>query len=200
MFRLTNNRNTELRRDPRPARRKWKSTGSILAALGGLLLTASLAAAGEASTSASAAANPFGPGTASATANFNGRGPGFARTDTRSGNNINLGRGLAFGLDRDGLSFSSSHAVAPRFGPAVAGTFNLTLGFDGSVSGSHGLSVANGSPTRSVHAGGTTSLRRGIPTAVSTAGGRTGFGGKVRAYTNSHTERPRFSSRPIRWR
>ncbi|MFQ5430589.1 MAG: hypothetical protein ACE5E1_09800 [Phycisphaerae bacterium] len=158
-----------------------------------ILIGAASARAGQATTSASAASNGRGPGTAAASAAYNGRGPGFAQTRTRSGR-VSFGRGIAFGMDRNGVSFSASQAVAPRFGPAVATNFNLSVGFDGRVSGSRGLSIAGGSRQRAAHAGGFARARRGRTSAMSTASGRTGRRGYVRAMTRSHTHRPR-----LRW-
>ncbi|MCG8405471.1 MAG: hypothetical protein MI923_09760 [Phycisphaerales bacterium] len=148
------------------------------------LLTAPLAFAGEASTSASAGSNGFGPGTATATAGYNGGGRGYARTQTRSGH-VNFGRGVAFGIDRNGVSFSSSHAIAGRFGPAVARNFNMTIGFDGRVSRSSGTTVAGGSATRQAQAGGFARAVRGNPTSASTVSGRTGPRGFVQARTDA---------------
>ncbi len=159
-----------------------------LAAVLSLLMTAAIAQGGEATTSASANSNGMGPGTASATANYSGRGQGFARTRTQSGN-LSFGRGVAFGIDRNGVNFSTSSAFAPALGPAVASNFNLSVAFNGEVSGSHGLSVAGGSRQRSAHAGGSSKIRRGRATSISRAGGRTARRGFVRARTRSRASR-----------
>ncbi len=136
---------------------------------------------------------------------YNGGGPGYAQTQTRSGP-VSFGQGVAFGVDRDGVSFSASQAVATPHGPAVATTFNLTVGFNGQTASSQGLSVAGGSRQRQARASGSTGLRHGRPTAISRAGGRTGHRGFVRAKTRSRSTqfrrmRPR-STRHIRprWR
>ena len=166
------------------------------------LAAAMPAFAGTANSSASASSNGRGPGTAVATAGYDGNGIGIARTNTKSGS-INLAQGLSVGFDEDGLSLSSSFAVAPRSGPAAAGTFNLAVGLDGSVSHSVGRTVASGDRSRSVEAGGSVSPgshgRSG--TATATANGRTGPRGQVLAQTSSHTSRPKVirheRSRPI---
>lgn len=172
-----------------PTAREGLANGRLAWTLAALLalLTAPLAFGGEASTSASAGSNGIGPGTATANAAYTGGGRGFARTQTRSGR-VNFGRGVAYGIDRNGVSFSSSHAVAGRFGPAVARNFNITIGFDGRVTRSSGVSVASGSPAREAHAGGFANARRGNPTSVSTAGGRTGPRGFVRARTDAKSD------------
>lgn len=142
--------------------------------------------AGEASTSASAGSTGRGPGTAAATAQYTGGGRGFAQTQTRSGS-ISMGRGIAYGVDQRGITLSVSNAIAGRFGPAVASNFNLTIGFDGSVAGSGGTSVARGSPVRTASAGGFASSGGGGTTAGVTAGGRTGPTGVVHATTYSQS-------------
>ncbi len=135
-----------------------------------------MAMAGEAETNAWARNGwARGSGAAGATANWDGDdGWGIARTRTRSGD-VSVGRGLAIGIDRDGLDFSFSHAIAGRFLPAYAGTFNLSIGFDGSVNGSYGGAFAQGGATRSAQ-----------------AGGQTRSGGIVQARTNSY-------SNPVPW-
>ena len=150
-------------------------------------MTAAEAWAGDAATSASAGSNGRGPGTAAATAQYSGD-RGFARTDTRSGP-VSYGSGVAYSVDRNGVSLSVSHAVAGVFGPAVASSFNLSIGRDGSVASSNSLSVAGGSVTRSASAGGFTSTGRSGATAGATAAGHTGSRGVVKVVTVSHTRR-----------
>jgi hypothetical protein len=144
------------------------------------------ALAGEASSGASASSNRWGPGTAAATAGYQGNGIGFARTNTRSGN-TNFAQGLSVGFDEEGLSLSTSYAVAPRFGTAAAGTMNVAIGLDGSVATSAGRTVADGDPDRRVDASG--SARPGSygrsPAAVATTGGATGPRGTVVSRTHS---------------
>ncbi|MBN1345256.1 MAG: hypothetical protein JXQ73_21365 [Phycisphaerae bacterium] len=149
--------------------------------------------AGEASTNAWAQ----NTGSAGATANWDGDGgKGIARTDTRTGK-INLARGLAVGIDRDGLDLSFSHAIAPQRGPAYAGTFNLSIGRDGSVSHSYGGAIAQGGSTRSVEATGATSSRWN-GTALASAGGNTTRGGTVQARTYSRNDRAQpYQGRPV---
>ncbi len=159
-------------------------------------LVAGTALAGEATTSANAGTT-YG-GKASATANWNGDGGnGFSRTRTQTGD-VNLARGVAFGVDKDGMDLSFSHAIAPKLGPAYAGTFHLSIGTDGQVSGSYGGVVSKGGLVRSAEAGGTTSSRTGAATAV--ARGDTAPGGSVQARTHSYTVRPAPVQRPVRYR
>lgn len=161
-----------------------------LAAAMCLMASASVVNAGEAATSASAGSNGRGPGTAGATASYEGDGRGWTKTTTKSGN-INYGRGTAFGIDKDGVTFSVSQAIAPRVGPALASTFNVSIGFNGEVNSSHGMSTASGSNVREVNAGGSASSNRfGGGSAVATAGGKTGNGGRVDAFTKSYSRRP----------
>lgn len=157
--------------------------------------------AGQADSSASAASNGWGPGTAAATAGYDGNGIGFARTDTRSGN-TNFAQGVSFGVDEEGLSLSTSYAVAPRLGPAAAGTLNLAIGYDGSVAHSVGRTVADGSPDRAVSAGGQARPGyRGQPaTAGATVHGLTGPTGTVVSNTHSQSHRPRTYAPPVQKR
>lgn len=149
------------------------------------------ALAGEANSSATASSNWWGPGTAAATAGYEGNGIGFAKTNTRSGN-VNLAQGVSVGFDEEGLSLSTSYAVAPRHGSAAAGTLNMAIGLDGSVSTSAGQTVADGDPYRQVDAGG--SARPGA--AVATTGGSTGPRGTVVSQTRSDN-RPGVFGRPV---
>lgn len=147
--------------------------------------------AGEASTSAWA--NNAGLGNAGAIAQYNGQpgNLGIARTDTRTGT-VNLARGLAVGVDADGLDFSFSHAIAPNGGPAYAGTLNLSIGRNGEVNGSYGGVLSQGGVVRNVESGGSTSSRiGGTPTAI--ARGDATPGGRVTAQTNT------FSRPPVRY-
>lgn len=145
--------------------------------------------AGEASTSAAVTQIGLRPGTATANAAYVGDGRGQARTMTRSGR-VSLAEGLAIGVDRDGIDFSVSYAVGGRFLPAVASTFNLSLGRDGSVASSGGLTVANPAPVRSVNAGGFARSQLGGSIAGATAGGRSDPHGKVTARTWSNSRPP----------
>jgi len=147
------------------------------------------ALASEAETSATAGSSRgYRSGTAAATARYEGD-RGFARTDTRSGR-VSLARGVALGMDEDGLSLSVSHAVAPAGGPAVASNFNISLGLDGSVAHSVGLAVADGPIFRSATAGGTSSAGRSGSVAASLASGKTDSLGTVRVTTHSDGSRP----------
>lgn len=154
------------------------------AVLSGLFLTASTFA-GDAATSATAGSNPrTGGGTAAATATYDGR-VGFARTDTRSGR-VNTARGVAVGVDENGLSLSVSTAVAGRVGPAIATNFNLTIDRDGDVAHSTGVSVANGPGPREVTAGGSTGATRNTIGATSFGHAKAPHG-TVRVITRSRS-------------
>jgi hypothetical protein len=161
------------------------------------MMTATAAWAGDASTTAWADNGWTSPGSAGATANYNGDddGVGFARTRTRTGN-VNLARGVAVGFDRDGLDLSLSHAFAPKFGPAYAGTFNLSIGADGQVSGGYGGVLARGGESRSVEAGGVTSSHDGQTQVITR--GNTAPGGTIDAgsRTFSKPRQPRRDAKP----
>jgi hypothetical protein len=158
---------------------------TILSGLVGTILIQT-ASAGVATTSAAASSDGYRPGTAVATAAYEGNGVGLTRTNTRSGN-VSFARGFSLGFDQNGLSLSNSYAVAPRRGPAVAGTFNLAIGTDGSVSHAVGRTVAAGDTSRGVEASG--SARRAAASAA--VRGATGSRGHVISKTRSHTQRAR---------
>jgi hypothetical protein len=149
-----------------------------------------VARAGEVSTSASATGNAWGPGTAAATAGYSGNGPGYAHTDTRTGN-VNFASGVAWGVDNRGVCFSASNALAGRVGPALASNLNICIGLDGSVASSGGLAAARGGLTRSVSAGGFARSQFGGGVASSMVGARTdprGFA-SGRTWSNSTPRR-----------
>lgn len=179
----------------RPRRIVMKTTNLAIAMVT-MLATALGAVAGQADSSASASSNGRGPGTASATAGYQGNGVGFTHTNAKSGN-VNIAEGLSFGFDEQGLSLSSSFAVAPRIGSAAAGTFNLALGLDGDVSYGVGRSAAAGDSYRSVEAGGSAAPGRYGRSggAVATASGRTGPRGVAVAKTSSHNSRVKIIRR-----
>jgi hypothetical protein len=166
----------------------------------GLLIAAPNAWAGRSSTSASASSDGRGPGSAAATAEYDGNGIGYTRTNTRSGR-INFGQGISLGFDEEGLTFSTSYAVAPQRGPAAAGTFNLAIGTDGSVSHGVGQTVAYGDRTRSVEAGGFArpGSRGNAPAAGATVGGSTGPRGRVIAQTHTATRRATVIRAAAHW-
>lgn len=144
--------------------------------------------AGEASTSASATNGVGHPGNAAATANYTGDGgEGFARTRTETVGGLNVARGVAVGFDEDGLDVSFSHALAPLFGPAYAGTFNMSIGMNGQVSASYGGTVAAGGLARTASAGGVTRSDPAGATAQAHATGNTVGGGHVNAWTRSNS-------------
>lgn len=152
----------------------------------GLMCGMGNAWAGEASTSANASNGWRTSGSAGATANYTGEGngPALARTRTGSGK-VNWAEGLAVGVDRDGLDFSFSHALANKFGAAYAGTFNLSIGYDGSVTGSYGGVVSRGGVARSAEAGGVTRTSPYGATSMANANGNTAGGGTVKARVDS---------------
>jgi hypothetical protein len=99
-----------------------------------------------------------------------------------------VARGLAWGLDQNGLSLSASTALAGRRG-AVARNFNLTIGTDGQVAVSGGRSVSVGSQQRSAGAGGLAgNTGRGTYT-MSTAHGKSDPRGFVRTQTWSKSQK-----------
>lgn len=162
-----------------------KRKEQLLMMAGGLVLAGlvSVAAASDAETSAQATGGRGPSGSALATARYEGD-VGFARTDTRSGR-VNLARGVALGFDADGLSLSLSTALAPRSGPALATTFNISIGTNGEVAHSVGTALATGGTARTVAAGGSAATARHGGTAVAAASGRTQSGGTVRVATQS---------------
>lgn len=172
-----------------------RSTGPtpLVGAVMSLLLVVPAALASDASTSASASSPGAGPGTAAASAQYSGD-RGFAGTHTRSGL-ISFGRGVAFGVDQDGISFSASYAVAGSRGPAVASSLNISIGRDGQVSRSLSRSIAGGSLDRQVSVGGFSSVHRANTAAGATASGRTGQNGFVRAFTQTRTMPPSVQGR-----
>jgi hypothetical protein len=148
-----------------------------------------LALASDAQTSATAGSNSLRPnGTAAAAAHYEGQ-VGFARTQTQSGR-VNLARGVAVGVDKQGLSLSVSHAVAPRLGPAVGSNFSLSIGRDGEVSKNHSIAVARGPIEREVTVGGQAGSHRFGSTASGIASGRTDPFGRVQASSDSRVSRP----------
>lgn len=165
-----------------------KNQRFVIGVMLAMLAVATPALASDAWTSASATNNRGRPGTATATAGYTGD-QGFARTQTRSGG-FTLSRAVAVGVDEDGLSISVSNALAPRNGPAIATTFNLSIDLDGGVSRSGGAAVAVGGIDRSVSAAGRAAAPRGAPIAIAAAGGRTSWGGGVRSNVHSGQELP----------
>lgn len=121
---------------------------------------------------------------ATATGGYRGPGIGWGNTEAQTGK-INFAHGLGVGVDQRGLSLSSSYALGSKFGPAVAGTFNLGISPDGRVNGSVGrVAAEGGGPTQEVNAGGFASPGR-YGSAGATAGGRNGPGGVVRSNVDS---------------
>lgn len=149
-----------------------------------LMLTAS-AWASDASTSANASGGR-GPGSASASAHYEGDA-GFARTDTRTGR-VNIARGVALGVDEDGISLSVSTAIAPRLGPALATTFNISIGTNGESAVGTGRVTALGGLVRSAGAAGGARADRDGAAASAAGTGRTAPGGIVKVKTVSRHE------------
>ncbi len=144
----------------------------------GLVLSGSTAVwAAESATSAT-----VGAGTAGATARYSGD-VGFARTDSQTGR-VDLARGVAVGVDQNGLSLSVSHAVRPEHGPALAANMNVAIGRTG-VATSTGLTVASPGPLSSAAAGGSASTNGWQPHSSAQATGRSGPDGHVRAFTTA---------------
>lgn len=162
----------------------------------GMWMAGGMALASEAETSARAGNDRRGNGTASATARYEGD-RGFARTRTQSGD-VTLARGVAVGVDRDGISLSVSNAVASKRGPAIATNLNISIGRDGQRSVSLGAAVAQGGDRRVASAGGSAVVRRGISPAVASASGETDRRGKVIVRTYAKDHKPERKSRPRR--
>lgn len=160
-------------------------TTTIMLLMGPLGMTAIFGS--EAATQASVTSGRGGSGSAMATAEYEGV-VGLARTRTETGK-VTLARGLAVGLDEDGLSVSFSHGVASRRGPAYAGTFNLAINTDGQVSGSYGGVLSRGGSSRSATAGGEVQAARRGGSATAFATGHTQGGGSVKANTQSYQRR-----------
>lgn len=173
-------------------------TYTIAASLS-LALTAGAAFASDAATSAAVGGGFGRPGAATATARYEGD-VGLARTDTQTGR-VNIARGLAVGVDEDGLALSLSNAVMTPGGVAVATNLNIGIDRDGDVSTSTGLTVAAGLREREASAGGQVSTRLGGGTATSIAQGRTDRHGRVIARTTADDYRPkRVLVRPAHYR
>lgn len=162
--------------------------GMLVSAVGSACITNALAAGAGTSANAGSSWNSSN-GTAGATAEYQGD-HGWTRTDARSGR-VNTATGVAVGADSDGISLSVSNALAPRNGPALASNFNLSIGRDGQVSSSFGLSAAGGPLYREASAGGGTATRRHGGGAVSEAGGRSDDFGSVTTRTGANEVRGR---------
>ena len=155
------------------------------------------ALASDAATSASAGSTRGQRnGTAAATASYQGD-VGFARTQSRSGS-VNTARGVAVGVDANGLTLSISRALATRTGSAVATNFNLSIGRDGRVSGSTGIALARGPLRSSASAGGQASTDGRNATAISQASGKSDAFGQASASTRSFSTKARTQPVPIK--
>jgi hypothetical protein len=159
------------------------------------VLAAAAVLGSDAQTSASAGAGRFGrPGSATATANYEGDA-GFARTDTRSGT-VNIARGIAVGVDENGIALSISTAIAPRRGPAVATNFSIAIGNDGTAT-SDGLAVSVGPAHRSVAAAGGVGAEPFGSQAISTASASSDRLGHAWASTHARHAPIRGDSGPV---
>jgi hypothetical protein len=110
----------------------------------------------------------YGVDRAAATANYDGR-VGFARTKAKTGK-INLARGVALGIDREGISFSISNAIGGKRA-SLASNLNVSFGRDGDHSVSMGSTVSRGNRYHSAQAGGSASSYRGRSSATAAASG-----------------------------
>ncbi len=137
------------------------------------------ALAADAETTASAGSGRGRDGTASATARYEGD-VGFARTDSRSGR-VSTARGVAVGVDEDGLALSVSGAVAGPGGRAIATNLSIEIERDGDVSISSGRADSRGRLFREASAGGVA----GRGSATSVASGRSDRYGTVRVKTDA---------------
>lgn len=160
------------------------------------LMTSNLSAS-DAETSASAGhARTLRNGSAAATARYDGD-IGFARTETSSGD-VSRARGVAVGVDKDGLTFSLSNAFVARNGLGLATNLNISIDRDGRVSRSGGIALADSPFERSVTAGGGASNDRGRAAMTAYATGRTDPYGRVDARTYADSSRaPLPSHRPL---
>ena len=149
--------------------------------------------ASDAETSASAAGSrDRRNGAASATAHYTGD-LGFARTETSSGD-ISRARGVAVGLDEDGLTFSLSNAFATRDGSGLATNFNISIDRDGRISRNGGIARADSPYVRSVSASGAARIERRGAVTTSYASGHTDPYGRVEARTYADSARSNRSA------
>ena len=180
---------TETRNEENRGGRTMKTAKATMAALMAMGMWTGMATASQAETSAGVSGSRHGATTAEATARYDGD-VGLARTDTRTGR-ISLARGLAVGLDRNGLTLSASHALGTRSGFGVARNFNLSIGRDGRVAVSGGRTVSYGSQRRSAEAGGVARAGHGRTGASSWAAGSSDRRGFVRTGTHARSFKPR---------
>ncbi len=144
--------------------------------------------ASDAESWARATGGGWRPGTAAAGARYEGDF-GFARSDTRTGK-MNFARGVAVGVDENGLSLSISTAIAPNRGPALATNFNLSIGSDGEVAASTGRVLAEGGARRTAETGGFAGATPRGAASLARAGGDSGARGVVHAVAHSEHYRP----------
>lgn len=161
-----------------------------LSMLTGLGLFCGLSFAADAATSAGVTARNSGPGVATATAQYTGDA-GYARTSSHSGD-VSRARGIAVGVDENGLAISLSNAVEHN-GLALATNFNINIGRDGDVSTSSGLALGRGGSQREAAVVGSAGHNR---PALSIANARTERGGVAQVVTRAE-QRPARPERVI---
>ncbi|MDX2198712.1 MAG: hypothetical protein SF069_07035 [Phycisphaerae bacterium] len=154
-----------------------------------LLVSGDAALAAEATTSATVGNGIGRTPTAAATADYAGD-RGFTRSEATSGP-ISTARGVALGVDEDGLSLSISNAIAPQHGPAIATNYNLSVGRDGRVSSSAGLAIADGPVHREARTSGGTATTGNGGGATSIAEGSSDRFGTVRTHSIANDTGPR---------
>ena len=154
---------------------------------------AALTRAAETNSHAAAGHDGYGNRRAEAAAGYDGA-LGFARTRTHTGP-ISTARGVALGLDEDGLSLSLSHAISGPFGRSAARNLNLSIGMNGQVAVSRGSADSNGSRGSSAYAGGGSGVCDGRTVAYGDAGGTTDRNGGVTSEVITRTSPARRGAR-----
>ncbi len=150
----------------------------FMAAVGILVGLASSVNASDARTSAEVGSSRGGADHAAATADYHGR-VGIARTNAKTGK-INLARGLALGLDEDGVSFSLSQALGGQRA-SLASNLNVSLNRDGDHSVSFGSTLSRGPRHHSAKVEGGASADRRSTRATAAASGDADRRGRVDA-------------------
>ncbi|MGB0715463.1 MAG: hypothetical protein ACPGXK_06270 [Phycisphaerae bacterium] len=154
----------------------------------------SKAQAAEASSGARAGHDGYGNRQAEANAEYDGH-LGYANTRSRTGP-VSTARGVAWGLDEDGLSISLSHAISGPLGLSAARNLNLSIGTNGEVAMSRGQADSRGNRESSAYAGGGSGVRNGQPVAYGEAGGTSDLRGQrgVTSQVSTRTSRARNRS------
>jgi hypothetical protein len=173
---------------------------SFMAVLGILVGLVPAVSASDARTSAEVGSSRGGTDHAAATADYDGR-VGIARTNAKTGK-INLARGLALGLDEDGVSFSLSQALGGKRA-SLASNLNVSLNRDGDHSVSFGSTVSRGSQHHTARVEGGASADRRRTRATAAARGDADRRGRVDARAsarNFERERHEPRRRPLVYR